>query len=106
MKPILLTAILFLLFQKTFAQETYHYTFSVENVYDLPTAKDVRDPLRIKFDCRADFNDDTDLFDFISSVNVTKEELESMLISYGYTLTTFTKVNVDQEEEPSETINE
>lgn len=87
MKKLLAILILFTAFLAH--SQDYHYKFSMAGVVDLPTAKDIKDPLRAKFKCYTVFNDTIGFFDFVSTIKVTEEELQAYISPYGHTLTYF-----------------
>jgi len=79
----------------TFSQEqSFHYKFKLDGVVDLPTAKEIKDPLRAKFLCYTVYDDVAQQFDFVSNVNVNQNQLQQYLDDYGYLITEFSKLPV------------
>ena len=73
-----------------------HYHFSVQGVNDLGSAKEITDVLRPVFNTEAEpfaffpwFDDNRDVFDFGSTVAVTREQLETVLAQKGLVLTSW-----------------
>ena len=77
------------------AQEpSYHYKIKLDGVVDLPTAKEIKDPLRAKFLCYTVYDEASQQFDFVSNVNVDESQLQQYLNDYGYLITSFQKLQV------------
>lgn len=70
-------------------QSEVHYKFTLAGVVDLPTAKEIKDPLRAKFQCYTVYNEATQQFDFISAVQINQDQLQEYLNEYGYVITAF-----------------
>ncbi len=79
----------------TFSQD-FTYKIKINNVYDLATAKSITDPIRFKFKTFPLFNDSTNTFVFNSNIDVSKNELTTILNNYGYILLEFKKSNRSQ----------
>lgn len=90
MKKILTTTLLFLSLS-IFSQET-GYRFKLQNVNDLASAKQITDPLRDLFKVYPIFVDSLDMFVFTSKVNLTKQEVKTMLDKYNYNISYFNKI--------------
>lgn len=89
MKNIILSILIFLNLN-VFSQD-FTYKFNIKNVNSLSTAKEITDPLRIKFGTYPLFNDSTDTFEFNSNKNISKNDLTSLLDIYSYVLINFKK---------------
>lgn len=90
MKKILTTTLLFLSLS-IFSQETV-YRFKLQNVNDLASAKQITDPLRDLFKVYPIFVDSLDMFVFTSKINLTKQEVKTMLDKYNYNISYFNKI--------------
>ncbi|MBK9193107.1 MAG: hypothetical protein IPM77_17305 [Crocinitomicaceae bacterium] len=75
-------------------EQSFHYKFKLDGVIDLPTAKEIKDPLRAKFLCYTVYDDVAQQFDFVSTVNVNENQLQQYLDDYGYVITEFQKLPV------------
>ncbi|MBK8926061.1 MAG: hypothetical protein IPM74_09165 [Crocinitomicaceae bacterium] len=91
----LLVSIIFVLSMSNSFGQDYSYSFKIDGVVDLSTAKEITDPLRELFKTYPTFIVDTQKFDFISGYEYTEEDLSSYLIEYGYYLTEFSVLVIE-----------
>ena len=86
---------LLLIFTMCFTLNTYSqdftYKIKINNVTNISEAKNITDPIRFKFKAFPEFNVKVSLISLNSNVNVTKDELTSLLSNYGYTILDFSK---------------
>jgi hypothetical protein len=94
MKRVLFVALFLASFWASAQEQSFHYLFKLQGVTDLPTAKEIKDPLRAKFLCYTVFDEETQQFDFVSAVNVDQNQLQQYLDDYGYLITEFLKLPV------------
>ncbi len=74
-----------------YSQPSFHYKFKLNAVTNLAEAKMITDPLRAKFKTYPVFLDVTDYFEFDADVDITDQDLSTLLNSLSYSLTEFNK---------------
>ena len=85
----LLAAILFS--TTIFSQSEYRYSFHIESIENIGDAKEFVEATRGLFDVIPTFNDESNFFHFVNSLEFKEEELREKLVPLGYNMTNFRK---------------
>lgn len=74
-----------------FSQSENRYSFQIESIENIGDAKEFVEATRGLFDVIPTFDDESNYFYFINSIEFKEDELREKLIQLGYNMTNFRK---------------